>query len=76
MWSHAGNGIKIVGRPPHKTVQALLKRLNQQSADSGLVIKLPTASVFRFLLLDMLCLSWPSMCPRFMDSFPVFLFQW
>lgn len=76
MWSHAVNGIKIVGWPPHQTGQALLKRLNQQSADSGLVIKLPSASVFRFLLLDMLCLSRPSICPRFIDSFPVFPFQW
>lgn len=67
---------KILGWSPCQTVSALFKQLNRQSADSGLVIKLPKAFVFRFLLLDILCLSRPSMCLRFIDSFPVFPFQW
>lgn len=52
-WSRAIiNGAKIIERPPRQTIWVLFKQLNRQSADSGLVIKLPRGFVFRFLPLD------------------------
>lgn len=51
-------------------------QLDQQSADYSLVINIFRAFVFRFLLLDILYLSRPSICLSFIGSFPVFPFQW
>jgi hypothetical protein len=76
VWSRAVNGAKIIERLPRQTTWVLFKQLNRQSADSGLVIKLPIAFVFRFLPLDMLCLFRLNLCLGFIDSFPVFPFQW
>lgn len=67
---------KILGWSPCRTLWALFKQLDQQSADYGLVNKLFRAFVFKFLLLDILYLSRPSICLSFIDSFPVFPFQW
>lgn len=75
-WSHTENGAKVLGWSPCQTVWAQFRQLNWQPAGSSLVMKLPRAFVLRFLLLDTLCLSRPSMCLRIIDSFPVFPFQW